>query len=104
MWFIVCPFLSYSAMAIFPFILIKDAAYKNNPSLVFHERIHHRQQLELLIIPFYLLYLLNYLYNLLKYKNHDLAYRNIIFEREAYTMDKNYDYLIYRPFWNFLKF
>ena len=104
MWFIVCPFLSYSAMAIYPFILIKDKSMKDNHSLVFHEKIHHRQQLELLIIPFYIWYALAYLFLLIKYKNHDKAYRNIIFEREAYAMDKTQNYLLYRPLWNFWKF
>lgn len=94
----------YSAMAIYPFILIKRNELRNDASLIYHERIHHRQQLELLIVPFYLLYLLNYLYNLAKYRKHFKAYQEIIFEREAYAMDKDYDYLKRRKFWQFLKY
>ena len=63
-----------------------------------HEFIHLRQQLELLIVPFYILYLLNYLVNLVYYQNHFLAYKNIAFEREAYENDANPAYLIKRKF------
>jgi hypothetical protein len=58
-----------------------------------HEFIHFRQQIELLIIPFYILYLLNYLINLIRYHKHTEAYRNILFEREAYENDSNLSYL-----------
>ncbi len=58
-----------------------------------HERIHHRQQLELLILPFYILYLLNYIRNRFIFPDHHTAYLNIIFEREAYANDMNLEYL-----------
>lgn len=63
-----------------------------------HEFIHLRQQIELLIIPFYILYLLNYLINLIIYRSHFLAYRNIAFEREAYENDSRLSYLSGRRF------
>ena len=77
-------FVPYSAMAIYPFILVKRKEFSENAVLINHERIHHRQQLELLIIPFYLVYLLNYLVNLIRYRNHYRAYKEIIFERHYY--------------------
>ncbi|QDW28306.1 hypothetical protein FFJ24_021195 [Pedobacter sp. KBS0701] len=80
-------------MAIFPFILLKSAKLKNDAEMINHEKIHLRQQLELLILPFYLLYLFNYLINLFKYQNHDQAYRNIVFEKEAYNHDTDLNYL-----------
>lgn len=80
-------------MAIYPFILFKKATYKSDPVLVNHEKIHHQQQLELLIVPFYLLYSLHYLFNLAKYKNHLQAYFNIVFEREAYQNECDLNYL-----------
>ncbi|QNN45153.1 hypothetical protein H9L23_21820 [Pedobacter roseus] len=80
-------------MAIFPFILLKSERLKSDPEMINHETIHLRQQLELLILPFYLLYLFNYLINLFKYRNHHQAYRNIIFEKEAYHHDTNLNYL-----------
>ncbi|KLT64670.1 hypothetical protein [Pedobacter sp. BMA] len=85
--------LPAAGMAIFPFILLKSKRYKADKEIINHERIHLRQQLELLILPFYLLYLINYLINLIRFKDHDLAYRNIIFEKEAYQNDSNLNYL-----------
>jgi len=38
-----------------------------------------------------------------QYKNFDLGYRNISFEREAYSNEKDLVYLRKRTFWNFLK-
>lgn len=86
-------------MALFPFILIKDKSGINDSILLNHEKIHLRQQLELLVIPFYLLYVLIYLLNRLKYEDHYLAYRGIIFEKEAYLFEKDLNYLRKRRFW-----
>ena len=85
--------LPAAGMAIFPFILLKSEHYKADQEIINHERIHLRQQLELLILPFYLLYVINYLINLFRFKNHDAAYRNIIFEKEAYQNERNLNYL-----------
>jgi len=85
--------LPAAGMAIFPFILLKSARLKNDPEIINHEKIHLRQQLELLILPFYVLYLFNYLINVFRYRNHDLAYRNIIFEKEAYDSESDLNYL-----------
>ncbi len=91
-------------MAIYPFILLKDPDQKADKTLINHERIHLRQQIELLILPFYLLYLFNYLINLIRYKNHYLAYFNILFEKEAYACDQNLDYLQQRKLFSWLKY
>ncbi|PWS32569.1 hypothetical protein [Pedobacter paludis] len=85
--------LPASGMAIFPFILLKSERLKNDKEIINHEKIHLRQQLELLILPFYVFYVLNYLFNRLKYGEHYLAYRNIIFEKEAYDHEKDLNYL-----------
>ena len=102
--FLIVARIPANAMAIFPFILLKDKHQKADPVLINHERIHLRQQLELLILPFYLLYLFNYLLNLLRYKNHHRAYFNIVFEREAYTCERKPDYLKTRRFFAWLKY
>ncbi|WP_208745909.1 hypothetical protein [Pedobacter kyonggii] len=85
--------LPAAGMAIFPFILLKSPRFKNDPIIINHEKIHLRQQLELLIFPFYILYLVNYLLNFIKCRNHDLAYRNIVFEKEAYEHENDLKYL-----------
>jgi len=91
-----------SGITLFPFILLRKKEYRDNDVLINHEKIHLRQQLELLIIPFYIWYLSEYYIKYLKYKNPELAYRNISFEREAYENDQNLDYLRKRKFWSFI--
>jgi hypothetical protein len=94
--------LNVNGLAIFPFIITKSKI--RSKTLINHELIHHRQQLELFILPFYILYLLDYLLGLIKHKNSYLAYMNICFEKEAYQNDQNLNYLKNRPLWAFLKY
>ena len=94
----------YRGMAVFPFVLMKYDFDKTNGVFVNHEKIHLRQQLELLIIPFFIWYVFEFLFRLIQYKNKDLAYRNISFEREAYSNEKNLNYLKNRSFFRFLNY
>lgn len=91
-------------MAIFPFILLRDKDLRLNQRLINHERIHLRQQLELLILPFYIWYFIEYLIRLIQYKNAHQAYMNISFEREAYQNDEDLEFLQNRKLFNFLRF
>lgn len=106
--FVICfPYMfygSFQGMAVFPFIFVKDKVMKEDKVLINHEKIHLRQQIELLWIFFFLIYFGEYLINLLKYKNADKAYREISFEKEAYTHEKNLCYLKERRFWKFLSY
>ncbi|HEX5001443.1 MAG TPA: hypothetical protein VFW78_03030 [Bacteroidia bacterium] len=95
------PVLRRRAMALFPFVFFKDYKDKSDPVLVNHERIHLAQQIELLILPFYLIYLVNYLYNLIDTGDHEKAYRNIIFEKEAYQREQDTGYLAKRKKYNY---
>lgn len=72
--------------------------------LINHEKIHLRQQIELLIIPFYLFYCIEFLVRLIQYKNWYTAYMNISFERESYQNQMDFNYLKNRKFWSFLKY
>lgn len=65
-------------------------------TLINHERIHTRQMLELLIIPFYLIYLVEWLVRLAMTRNWFEAYKTISFEREAYTHGNDLNYLRHR--------
>jgi hypothetical protein len=98
------PILAYHAMAIFPFIFVKRYAYRHDYTLINHEKIHLRQQLELLILPFYILYMGHYFYNLVKYRNHHIAYMHICFEREAYAQEEDLNYLPTRKMWAFWRY
>ena len=94
----------YAAMAVFPFVILRDVGYKENKTLINHEKIHLRQQAELLIIFFFLWYAIEYLLRFIRYREHDKAYRNISFEHEAYTHEHDGNYLKNRTLWNFAKF
>jgi hypothetical protein len=94
----------YRGLTVFPFIFVKYNSDKKNEVFVNHERIHLRQQLELLVIPFFIWYFTEFLVRFIQYKNWDLAYRNISFEREAYANEKDLNYLKRRSFWCFLKY
>jgi hypothetical protein len=92
----------YVGITIFPFIFLKFNSLKSNPILINHEKIHLRQQIELLIIPFYIIYVLEFIVRLIQYKKWYLAYQNISFEREAYLKEKDLNYLKSRSFWAFV--
>lgn len=94
----------YVGITIFPFIFLKYYYLKTNAFLVNHERIHLRQQIELLVIPFYLFYSIEFLIRLIKFKNWRCAYENISFEKEAYLNEKDLDYLKSRPLFRFIKY
>ena len=94
----------YSGIAVFPFVIVKKTFYKENLVFLNHEKIHLRQQLELLVLPFFVWYFIEFLFRLWQHKNRNLAYRNISFEREAYSNENDLYYLKKRPFWCFLKY
>lgn len=94
----------FSGLTIFPFILVKNQKDKDNLLVLNHEKIHLRQQIELLILLFFCWYLIEFCIRLVQYKNWDLAYRNISFEREAYANEYNAVYLQKRPVFKFLNY
>ena len=103
------------AMALFPFVFhvgnINE--YTRN-----HERIHLRQQLEMLLIFFYLWYVAEYLVRFMQAAKfvsysynwqwicdvHYNAYRAISFEKEAYAMSAHLNYLKYRKWYAWVKY
>jgi hypothetical protein len=94
----------FRGFAIFPFVFLSDKKDKSQKVLMNHEKIHIWQQLELLVVFFFIWYGIEFLIRLIQYKNRREAYYNISFEKEAYTNEKNLDYLKQRSFWNFLKY
>lgn len=82
----------YLAITIFPFILVKKGRELTHETIN-HEHIHLVQQAEMFIIPFYIIYVLEWIVHLLITGNSRAAYYRISFEREAHNNDKNYQYL-----------
>ena len=107
MFLIVAKYLipkGYSGLTVFPFVFVKHSIDKANSFFVNHEKIHLRQQLELLILPFFIWYGLEYVFRFFQYKNTYLAYKNICFEREAYDNESNLNYLKNRKFFKFIDY
>lgn len=94
----------FLGLTLFPFIFLKRKDLKYDSELVNHEKIHLKQQKELLIVFFYIFYLTEWFIKLFIYKSKFLAYKNISFEREAYLNESNLYYLEKRKFWAFINY
>ncbi len=94
----------YTGISLFPFIILKNKQDVTNDTLINHEKIHLKQQAELFVIFFYLWYVLEFIMRLFQYKNWNMAYLNISFEREAYANELDLFYLKKRPKWAFFKY
>ncbi|MCB0473765.1 MAG: hypothetical protein KDC69_11785 [Flavobacteriaceae bacterium] len=95
---------NYTGLAVYPFIFLKNKSLTENDVLINHERIHLRQQLELLWVFFFIWYVTEFIFHLLIKRNWKLAYHSICFEKEAYQNEENPDYLRTRKNWTFLKY
>lgn len=101
-------FMSIGGITLWPFIVLRERHNKNKwararaKRIINHESIHIKQQQELLIVPFYVIYILEWFVKLFFYGKK--AYYNISFEREAYANDDNYEYLKTRKFWSWIKY
>jgi len=74
----------YRGMVMGRTILFKGDESDVSPTLLRHELIHQEQIDRHGIARFYLIYLRDYLVNLWRLRDHDAAYRNIPFEKEAF--------------------
>jgi hypothetical protein len=83
-------------------IYLKRPPKKVSKATISHEEIHWHQQIEMLVIPFYMWYCVEYLIKLLKYKG--AAYYNISFEREAYTNETSFKYVENRELYSWFKY
>lgn len=88
----------YLGITIFPFIFLKYQYLRTNRIILNHERIHLRQQLEFLIVLFYLWYGIEFGIRLLYLRNWKKAYQSVSFEREAYANENDFNYLKTRTF------
>ncbi len=93
-----------SGITLFPFIFLRNVKDKGNKTLINHEKIHLRQQVELLLIFFYIWYLIEYFYRYYQFRNSHMAYKQISFEREAYAMEDDLGYLKKRKLFSFWKY
>lgn len=88
------------AMALFPFVLMSKKDLP--PEVLNHEKIHLKQQLELLLIFFYFWYFIEFFIHFCKLGSREKAYMNISFEKEAYQNHHDFNYLKNRKAWTFI--
>lgn len=100
--------MKIGGITLFPYIILRER-YRDDPNMsktnirvINHESIHIKQQQELLVIVFYVLYILEWFLKLFIYGTR--AYSNISFEREAHANDENPKYLENRKFWAWTKY
>ena len=94
-------FMRIGGITLWPWIIIRP--YKGDITIN-HEKIHIKQQQELLIIPFYLIYFLEWFIGLFMYGGPKKSYYNISFEKEAYENQHNMNYTNSRKTWSWLKY
>lgn len=92
----IIPFKGFAAINLFGILFVRRNVVISERMLR-HESIHTEQMKELWYVGFYILYILMWLKNLLIYGpfNHT-AYRNIAFEKEAYSNENISNYLWFR--------
>ena len=97
------PFKGFTAMNLFGLIFVRKGMTVTE-DILRHERIHTRQMLELLILPFYVWYGIEWLVRLIHTRSFLRAYLSISFEREAYAHQANPTYLQQRRHYAWLKY
>jgi hypothetical protein len=95
----------FNAMCIWPLLFIKPGSGALlKAETLNHERIHARQQLEMLWLFFFLWYGIEYTFRLIQHRDLHAAYMALSHEREAFTNDGNTDYLNKRKGFAWVKY
>lgn len=101
----IIPLKGYTAMCLWPFIFIRnDEAEKFSVQAERHENIHGAQQREMLLVFFLLWYGIEWIVRLCIYRNRITAYKNISFEREAYSNQEDVCCLDFRVPFSWIKY
>lgn len=84
-----------AAITLFGLVFTRHRKYVNKWVLN-HELIHCQQQLEWLYLPFFVLYIAEWLWYYFRFHSREKAYLSISFEREAYANMYDPNYLKHR--------
>ena len=99
--------MSIGGITLWPFVILREKYNSSDwwrsrtKKTINHESIHIKQQQELLVIPFYILYILEWFIKLFFYGKQ--SYYNISFEREAYSNEYDKNYLKNRKNYSWIK-
>jgi len=91
--------ISIGAIALGVIVFSKDEMDERTKR---HETIHFQQYLETLFIGFLIFYLLNWLWNTIRFQSGSIAYKNLKAEVEAYGNEDDEDYLANRKRWRWM--
>ena len=81
--------IGWDGITLYPFIFMTFSERKSKKTrLLHHEWIHVKQIRKEGFFKFYLSYISQALFNLLKYRHLKKAYENISYEKEAYSKEK----------------
>lgn len=93
------PFKGFKCINLFGVLFVREGCFMSKHDLN-HEAIHTAQMRELGYPPFYLLYVMEWLWHLLREWDAKVAYYAISHEQEAYDNQNNPDYLKTRKPYN----
>ena len=103
----IIPFKGFLAINLFGFLFARKKLTEVD---INHEKIHTEQMKELLYVPFYILYILEYIirwcipFFKMSLPDSHKIYRSISFEQEAYKYEMNLEYLKNRKRYNWIKY
>lgn len=96
----IIPFKGYKAINLFGILFVRKGCIMSEVDIN-HEAIHTAQMEEMLYVFFYVWYIIEWVIRLLMKGN---AYKNISFEKEAYTNENNLSYLNARKMYSWFKY
>ena len=102
-------FMKIGGITLWPWVILRErynsTSYwkKRAARIINHESIHIKQQEEMLVLPFYIWYVTEWLIKVPIYFSFQKAYYNISFEREAFDNDDNLSYLNSRKKYAWIK-
>ena len=99
----ILPIKGFKAMNLFGILLIRKGKVMTDNNIR-HEQIHTRQMCEMLFLPFYLWYVIEWLVRLIIYRDPKIAYKCISFEQEAYKYEGDINYLSQRKLFTWVKY
>ena len=97
----IIPAKGYKAINLSGVVFIRKGTTLNEVD-VNHESIHTEQMKEMLYVVFYLLYVMMFIWELIRFRNWHKAYEEVPFEREAYRYENDVDYLSTRKRYNWI--
>lgn len=104
-------FMKIGGITLFPYIILRER-YRDNSyyvtkytnRIINHESIHIQQQMETLIIPFFIWYIVEWFIKSIIYLSTTRGYQKISFEQEANEHEEDINYLKTRKRFSWIRY